>query len=514
MRVVFLVLALLGAPSVSVAGSNFTRINPPGPHAVGLKVVEQYDVSRAYRGATDVATGKVVTGERARPIQTFVWYPAVKTAKPAMTVADYLKIGASDDDFEHTPAERADLEVKFAQQRTGALSPARAKAELTAPMQARRDVVAASGRFPVVIYAPSFSAWAFENADLCEYLASQGYVVIASPSLGQASRDMTTDLEGVETQAADIEFLIGYAHGLPQADTRRLAVVGYSWGGLANVLAAAKDSRISALVALDGSVRSWPQLLKQAAYATEARATAPLLYIASRPREIEDLAEGRNAVTSPLNHMKYADVYRVTLTPMAHENFSVMFGQRLQGDKRYGDYDKDELSTANAWMETYVRRFLDAYLKDDTGSRAFLDLPAAQSGAPAHLLTTSVTHSQGAPPTRAAFAAELARLGFDKASSVYQAFKTREPAFTLSDDELISWGYQRMGDGDIGAAVALLRLDTEVHADSWNAFDSLGEAYAKTGDKALAIAAYRRSLVLNPKNVNGVEQLKALGAQP
>lgn len=514
MRLLFLVLALLGAPSASLAGSNFTRINPPGPHAVGLTVVEQYDLARGYRGTTDVNTGKAVTGARARPIQTFIWYPALKTSKPAMTVADYLKIGASDDDFEHTPAERGALEVKFAQQRTGALSPARAKVELAAPMQARRDATAAPGKFPVVIYAPSFSAWAFENADLCEYLASQGYVVIASPSIGQASRDMTTDLEGVETQAADIEFLIGYAYGLPQADTRRLAVIGYSWGGLANVLAAAKDSRIDALVALDGSVRSWPQLLKQAAYATQARATAPLLYVASRPREIEDLAEGRNAVTSPLNHMKYADVYRVTLAPMVHENFSVMFGQRLLGDSRYGDYDKDELSTANAWMETYVRRFLDAYLKGDAASQAFLDLPAARSGAPAHLLTTSVTHSQGAPPTRAAFAAELARQGFDKASSVYQAFKAREPDFSLSDDELVSWGYQRLGDGDVPAAIGLLRLDTQIHADSWNAFDSLGEVYAKNGDKALAIAAYRQSLVLNPKNTNGVEQLKALAARP
>lgn len=514
MRVLFLLLVLLAAPSVGLADSNFTRANPPGPHAVGLKVVEQYDFSRAYRGLTDVVTGKGVTGERARPIQTFVWYPAAKTAKPTMTVADYLKIGASDDNFEHTPAERAALEAAFAGQRTAALSPERAKAELAAPMRARRDAAAASGKFPVVIYAPSFSAWAFENADLCEYLASQGYVVIASPSLGQAQRDMTTDLEGVETQAGDIEFLIGYAHGLPQADTNRLAVIGYSWGGLANVLAAAKDSRIDALVALDGSVRYWPQLLKQAAYATQARATAPLLFIAARPREIEELSEGRNEVTSPLNHMKYADVYRVTLAPMVHENFSVMFGQRLLGDSRYDEYDKDELSTATAWMETYVRRFLDAYLKGDAASRAFLDLPAAKSGAPAHLLTTSVTHSQGAPPTRAAFAAELARQGFGKTSSVYQAFKAREPDFTLSDDELVSWAYQRMGDGDIGAAVALLRLDTEIHADSWNAFDSLGEAYAKNGDKTLAIAAYRQSLVLNPKNTNGVEQLKTLGTQP
>ncbi len=514
MRVLLSALILLCVSSSCLAGSNYSRLNPPGVYAVGLRVVEQYDYSRSYRGDIDSDTGKAVAGEKARPIQTLVWYPATQSGAPAMTAADYLKLGASDDNFGRTAAERAALENKFVGERTAGLSPDRAKAELTAPMLARRDARSASGKFPVVIYAPSFSAWAFENADLCEYLASQGYVVVASPSIGHASRDMTSDLEGAETQAADIEFLIGYAHSLPQTNPHSVGVIGYSWGGISNVLAAAKDSRVGALVALDGSVRYWPDVLKQAAYATPARVTAPLLYVAASPREIEELNEGRNKTTSFLNRMKYADVYRVTLRPMQHANFSVMFGQRLLSDKGYGEYDKDELSTATAWMETYVRRFLDAYLKRDAASRAFLDAPAYKSGAPRHLLAVSVTHSQGQPPTRQAFAAELARQGFAKASAVFQAFKVREPQFTLTDDELQSWGYQRMGDGDLAAAVALLKLDTEIYPDSWNAFDSLGEAYAKMGDKPLAVAAYRQSLVLNPKNTNGVEQLKLLGAQP
>lgn len=46
------------------------------------------------------------------------------------------------------------------------------------------DAPFAEGRFPVVIYAPSGSSVSWENADLCEYLASHGYVVLASPSMG------------------------------------------------------------------------------------------------------------------------------------------------------------------------------------------------------------------------------------------------------------------------------------------------------------------------------------------
>ena len=294
MRAVFLLLALLSAPSASLAASNFTRINPPGQYAVGLRVVEQYDFSRGYRGTTDTLTGKPVTGERARPIQTLVWYPAAKGSGHGMTASDYVKLGATADDFEPAPAERAALEAEFVRARVATLSPGRAKAELAAPMFAHRDAATAAGKFPVVIYAPSFNAEAYENADLCEYLASQGYVVIASPSFGQASRDMTTDLEGVETQVGDIEFLIGYAHGLPQADTSRLAVAGYSWGGLANVMAAAKDNRIDALVTLDGSVRTWPDIIKQSLFLTPARVTAPMLYVAAAPKQVESLSADVN----------------------------------------------------------------------------------------------------------------------------------------------------------------------------------------------------------------------------
>ena len=85
-RILFLLLALLGAPSMAAADSNFKRINPPGQYAVGLRVVEQYDFARGYRGATDPLTGKPVTGERARPIQTLIWYPAAKGSGRDVTV--------------------------------------------------------------------------------------------------------------------------------------------------------------------------------------------------------------------------------------------------------------------------------------------------------------------------------------------------------------------------------------------------------------------------------------------
>jgi hypothetical protein len=77
-------------------------------------------------------------------------------------------------------------------------------------------------------------------------------------------RESTQDLAGVEAQARDISFLIGYAGTLADADLAYTAVMGFSWDGLANVVAAARDTRIAALFSLDGSLRYWAGLIAQA----------------------------------------------------------------------------------------------------------------------------------------------------------------------------------------------------------------------------------------------------------
>ncbi|WP_163220588.1 tetratricopeptide repeat protein, partial [Citrobacter freundii] len=48
--------------------------------------------------------------------------------------------------------------------------------------------------------------------------------------------------------------------------------------------------------------------------------------------------------------------------------------------------------------------------------------------------------------------------------------------------------------------------------DSWNAYDSYGEALLKAGRKDDAIAMYRKSVALNPGNANAKAVLKRLAA--
>jgi TolA-binding protein len=71
-------------------------------------------------------------------------------------------------------------------------------------------------------------------------------------------------------------------------------------------------------------------------------------------------------------------------------------------------------------------------------------------------------------------------------------------------------GYQMMEGGKLKEAIELFKTNVQLFPQSWNTYDSLGEAYAKAGDTALAIQNYEKSVQLNPKNESGIAALAKL----
>lgn len=508
----FFLSLLLVTSTASHASDTFVFSNPPGPHAVGLKLIQQYDHSRLYKADIDLATGDKVEGERARPIQTLLWYPAAHGGKP-LNYRQYLETAATEDSFTLGASEIKRLTDARIESNAGGRREAVLR-EMAGAMRAVRDARPVEGKFPVVIYAPSYSANAMENADLCEYLASHGYIVLSSASIGARTRSMTVDLEGAEAQAADIAWLIGFAATLPQADTGRVGVVGFSWGGLTNVFAAAKDARIKALVSLDGSLRYWSKLVdgsrEAAHYVTPARVTVPLLYLGSRPRTVEENLRMPNPLNySFMKEMKYSDVYIVSFQSMRHANFS-SFGMRTVPDDWFGDYTRAEVSVAHSWAARYTRHFLDAYLKNDAAGLAFLNNTPAANGAPPRMLSLDVRRKTDAvPPTLESFVRFLAQEGFEKSVDSYARFTTQHPGFKLSADELFSWGLELLKREAFVRAREIFRLGAQLYPDKAFLVESLAEMQAKTGQKEEALANYRRVLAIDPQHADAAKYVKA-----
>jgi tetratricopeptide (TPR) repeat protein len=96
----------------------------------------------------------------------------------------------------------------------------------------------------------------------------------------------------------------------------------------------------------------------------------------------------------------------------------------------------------------------------------------------------------------------------------YEKSKTN-PKYSYADTEndLNSAGYELLSSGHTGDALKIFRLIVKVFPNSANAFDSLGEAYLKAGDKPNALINYKRSLELNPQNDNAKKVIAELGGR-
>ena len=79
-----------------------------------------------------------------------------------------------------------------------------------------------------------------------------------------------------------------------------------------------------------------------------------------------------------------------------------------------------------------------------------------------------------------------------------------------AEQSLNQLGYSLLYSEHEKDAIAVFQRNVQEFPQSSNAYDSLGEAYAKVGDKELAITNYEKSLHLDPKNKNAVERLKKL----
>ncbi len=104
---------------------------------------------------------------------------------------------------------------------------------------------------------------------------------------------------------------------------------------------------------------------------------------------------------------------------------------------------------------------------------------------------------------------EFDHLPVEERIALYYKLKKESPeAYNFkNEDELTMYGYAFMWSNNVAEALAIFKLIVAEFPDSSNPYDSLGEAYLKSGNKELALANYEKSLALNPDNFNAEDQI-------
>ncbi len=115
------------------------------------------------------------------------------------------------------------------------------------------------------------------------------------------------------------------------------------------------------------------------------------------------------------------------------------------------------------------------------------------------------------PTISTVLTAALTGGGVDEMVKAYRTWKSEPGTASLfTEIEVNVMGYQLMGGGQMQAATELFKLNTESYPQSFNAYDSLAEAYMRSGENELAIEFYEKSLEINPANQNAVQMLNRI----
>jgi len=498
---IFLALAPLGYGQTALVDIGLEY----GPYPVGFRHSVISDSSRTYHKTYDFSTESI-----ARPIPVSIWFPAREgtTATEPLKVLDYFRILKQEEEWEHLPDEQV-LNWFYYQN-----TPSNQR-HLQEKTQAFSKRAFADGSFPVIFYAPSFQASSVENFALCEYLASHGYLIISSPSRGSETRWFVKEEKEMETQARDLEFLIAEALKYPVADASKMAVMGFSFGGLAGVLAQMRNDRIKALVSLDGTERYRENILKQSPFFDYGKLDVPYIHMAQK--NIPDSVLKADGIPPDLNttfhlyeSITSSQAYRLKFHNLTHSYFSTMGVLFEKRDPRQDKSDR-HIMESYRWVSIYAKTFFDAFLKGDDQALEFVNRPPAENGVPQGLISHKTKLPETEPMGFEDFN-DLARgQQYEKLNTLYDSLLTEDPDLVLPENNLNTLGLQLVFDPEKGEeGIEVLRFATERYPQSANLMDSLAEAYLFLGEEEKALEYFKKSLELNPQNQNAIHRIKEL----
>jgi len=357
-------LTLLFLTNILAADSPFWGNLKSGRYPVGFQILQEYDHGRPFHRKKDYE-GNLNSGERGRPLQINIWYPA-KAPQIPMTLADYVHVSATEDFSALTEEAKLKSEKGFLQGRWFQGVPEeKLKELLVKPTGASKDSAHAEGRFPLILLANSSSLSSpFSHFVLAEYLASSGYIVASTPARGAQSPALSSRESSVQMQ--DLQFVIGSLHDYPSLDRDKLALIGFGLGGLSTALLAMHNTDVDAMVSLDSFLtnRFGYSLIFQNSFYKPNQLTVPVLHItAQESNEDTDYAFFKATRFAPVQYVKLKG-----LTPADFSSIGMLKSMIPLPAPKEGKLTDTKL--AYETIVLYVDHFLNANLHQNVTSQS------------------------------------------------------------------------------------------------------------------------------------------------
>jgi dienelactone hydrolase len=460
----------------------------PGPHAVGFKTIEYYDYSRTYAPEKDYF-GNPLGTETARPVQICYWYPAeVGPNEASMVYAEYSFPYPENGGFIDVlgALQNRDLQMLFFYTNN---SQAAVQGVMDTDMHAVRDAVEKPGPFPLVIYHGPNGGGFCGNAVLCEYLASHGFVVATTHTMGALAAAAGQDQSDIESVVRDREIIWDELHGLTSVDADRVGLVGYAYGGSTAIAHAMRHTDIDALVTVVGAflLDGGADAVREHAFYVPEQLQVPWMQVYAEDEQFPvDL--------SLLDSLRYADRYDAKMANMSVQDPYTyrLLAATLTPDSgvTFADAARGHHTICALTLD-----FLNAQLASSEGSADWSETRPEFAG-----IEWTVTEAAPVPPTAIQFQNIVQNYGAVRAKEVSDQFDLTNPENPiLPGQTFTNLGYGALQrQRNVTDALILFEMGVTAYPTAANAWDSYGEACVANGDLELGLANYRRALELVP----------------
>ena len=465
----------------------------PGRFGVGFRSTWEFDESRTYCTAFD--GGKTYGAEKSpRPVLVLQWYPARDAAHgEPMAHGSYFSIASDNPRLQRF----ADVLSAYARTMFAVYVMDKPEAELDDAGRAQMEealaeptpcVAAAepgSGPFPLVVYHGGLGSSFEDNAALCAYLASHGYVVLGSAFPRADGRSLNID--GFRGSAEDVQFLVSWAHAHAFIDARRVGLVGHSAGAQAMLRFAAQPGCVGdALVLLDTTqdyyslgIPFFEPLVREITNGI-ATLTTPML-VAANPAAMFALCD--TLVNTERTYL--------TVPELEHNDFISQGQQRMARIARSpqaGPAEAVKVELARAHYRVlceFVLQFLDAMLRGRpefatrlTGTHPWRPTTPCLVHVPRDVSAPEpYDPGSDAPPTPRQFVRLLARPGVEEACLALERFRESAPRSPIYTDVMLAGSmlYQMLEDGRHDDAARYYAVLKEMPLDVLRWFAELSE---------------------------------------
>lgn len=493
----------------------------PGIYHVGFKRIYSLDSSRTY-ALRFLPKINEDTALYHRPMVINIWYPTNDSTSECMNYEEYYNFNTQDTLWHNFLIRVKEFNIQVTKDNSFTKPKGKNIDQLMlfntllkTPTSIHKNATHTIHKHPLILYYPGMGGTVEESSLLCEYLASHGYVVISSLYQPEHRKHLYSDWD-LDRSMKDRDFMISSLRNEHYIDFSGIGLLGFSFGAQSGLYyEGCEHYPIKAVVVLDSRLeysfnchplefKNLPDtLLKK-----KIKIKAPMLCFSES-----------GATYELFDSLLYCDRYYARVPFLEHYNFTSQ-----SAISQFLNYTADTtLCLLKTKWELYkaiclnTLNFYNASFKQTPASFK-LKLNGNCNDQNHEMQIAYETRKKGQSRESSCsipnITLPIQLIRFIQQKS-YSYVEKNYPDL-LSNQQLLSeeinnrYGYYLMEARSLAEALKIFEWNAKLFPNSWNAFDSLGDVYAKNNNREKALVAYRKSLELNPDNTHATKMINTL----